>query len=391
MADASRPNALTRFVPRKVRALEAAVHEAWLRVMVVLLSVDEGGVIAPDSWHLHPSRVLFIRYDRVGDMVLCTGLLRALSAAYPRMTIDVLTTPTNAPVLEHLPFVGDVVVHERRRWRDYPALFARLASRRYDAVIDGLVVRPSVNSYTTLLMLASRAPARIGSAGRPHDRVYNIPVPPPADIHREHHVDHLARLAEPFGIRGPDADWRPTLAATDFEREEANAHWDAAPGDGPRVLVNISAGQTCRRWPDDHFAATLTALRARRPDARVIIVALEEDRASATGLADLIGGLAVIPRLRELFALVAESDLVVTPDTGVTHIASAFARPTLALLRRRDEYEMWVPYRTPSVNVFGPTEHSLADLDAAAVIGALDEALALVPSTSSRLSVGQPA
>jgi hypothetical protein len=96
MADASRPNALTRFVPRKLRALEAAVHEAWLRVMVVLLSVDEGGVIAPDSWHLHPSRVLFIRYDRVGDMVLCTGLLRALSAAYPRMTIDVLTTPTRS-------------------------------------------------------------------------------------------------------------------------------------------------------------------------------------------------------------------------------------------------------------------------------------------------------
>src|SRR5262252_1338955 len=129
MADASRPNALTRFVPRKLRALEAAVHAAWLRVMVALLSVDDGEV-SPDSWTIHPSRILFIRYDRVGDMVLCTGLLRALSAAYPRMTIDVLTTPTNAPVLEHLPFVGDVLVHERRRWRDYPALFARLASCR---------------------------------------------------------------------------------------------------------------------------------------------------------------------------------------------------------------------------------------------------------------------
>lgn len=388
MADASRASTLTRFVPRQLRALEAAAHATWLRAMVALLAVDDG---APVSWNIHPTRVLFIRYDRVGDMVLCTGVLRALSAAYPRMTIDVVTTPANAPVLEHLPFIGDVIVHERRRWRDYPALFRRLAARRYDAVIDGLVIRPSVNSYTTLLMLASRAPARIGSAGRPHDRVYNVRVAPPADIHREHHVDHLARLAEPFGIRAADADWRPTLVATPFERETAKAQWDAAPGDGPRVLVNISAGQPCRRWPDEHFAVTLSELRARRPDARIVVVALEEDRASATALAHLVGGVAIIPRLRELFALVAESDLVVTPDTGVTHIASAFARPTFALLRRRAEYEMWAPYHTPSVNVFGPTEESLADLDASTVVDALDDALALLPGAASPVELGQPA
>jgi ADP-heptose:LPS heptosyltransferase len=388
MVDASRASTLTRFVPRKLRALEAAAHAAWLRAMVALLAVDDG---APVSWHIRPTRVLFIRYDRVGDMVLCTGVLRALSAAHPRMTIDVLTTPANAPVLEHLPFIGDVIVHERRRWRDYPTLLTRLAARRYDAVIDGLVIRPSVNSYTTLLMLASRAPARIGSAGRPHDRVYNVRVAPPADIHREHHVDHLARLAEPFGIRAADADWRPTLVATPFEREAAIARWDAAPGDGPRILVNISAGQPCRRWPDGHFATTLSELRARRPDARIVIVALEEDRASATALANFVGGAAIIPRLRELFALVAETDLVITPDTGVTHIASAFARPTLTLLRRRTEYEMWVPYRTPSVNVFGPTEQSLADLDASTVVDALDEALALLPGGASPVALGQSA
>jgi ADP-heptose:LPS heptosyltransferase len=386
MADASRASRLTRFVPRKLRALEAAVHDAWLRAMVALLAVDDG---APVRWDVRPTRVLFIRYDRVGDMVLCTGILRALATAFPRMKIDVLTTPANAPVLEHLPFVGDVIVHERRRWRDYPALIGRLAARRYDAVVDGLVIRPSVNSYTTLLMLASRAPARVGSAGRPHDRVYNVRVAPPADIHREHHVDHLARLAEPFGIR--DADWRPTLVATHVERETAKAQWDAAPGDGPRILVNISAGQPCRRWPDDHFAATLSELRARRPDARIVIVSLEQDRVSATTLASLVGGVATIPRLRELFALVAESDLVVTPDTGVTHIASAFARPTFALLRRRAEYEMWTPYHTPSVNVFGPTEQSLSDLAPATVIAALDEALSLVPSGPSRLSRRRPA
>ena len=374
---------LTRFVPKAARALEAAVHAAWLRGAVALVARDGGPLT---GWDARPGRLLFIRYDRVGDMVLCTGVLRALARAYPGIVIDVLTTPSNAPALLHLPFVDEVITHERRRWRDYPALFAHLARRRYDVAIDGLVLRPSVNSYTTILMLASRAGWRIGSGGRPHDGVYNVPVAPPQDIYRLHHVDHLARLAAPLGLGADDADWRPTLVVTPPERDAARARWDTTAGwvSGPRILVNISAGQSCRRWPDGHFAIALRELRARAPDARIMVVALEQDRVSATLLAGAVGGLAVVPSLRELMALVAEADLVVTPDTGVTHIAAAFTRPTLALMRRRAEYEMWVPYRTPGVNVFGPTEASLADLPASDVVAVLDDALALVRSEAPR-------
>jgi heptosyltransferase I len=286
--------------------------------------------------------------------------------------------------LSHLPFVDEVITHERERWRDYPALFRRLAARRYDVVVDGLVLRPSVNSYTTLLMLASKARWRVGSGGRPHDGVYNVPVAPPRNVYREHHVQHLARLAEPLGVGPGDADWRPSLVVTTLEREAARARWAAAAGYGPRILVNISAGHPCRRWPDDRFAIALRELRARTPDARIVVVALEQDLMSAAYLAGSIGGGAGAPSLRELIALVAEADLVVTPDTAVAHIASAFARPTLALMRRRAEAEMWVPYRTPGVNVFGPTDASLADLPTSAVVDVLDEALSLAASGADR-------
>lgn len=373
MPEPSPSRTLTRFVPRALRSLEASVHSVWLRGMVGALARPGGQL--PD-WDAHPGRVLFIRYDRVGDMVLCTGMLRAIAAAHPRLSIDVLTTPANADVLAHLTFIDQVILHERRRRHEYPRLFGRLVSRNYDAVIDGLVVRPSVNSYTTLLMLATRAPWRIGSAGRPHDRVYNVPIAPPPDALREHHVEHLARLAGPFGLGATDADWRPTLIVTVGERESANARWHGIPGYGARILVNISAAQACRRWPDGSFSSTLVELRARARDARILVTALEQDTASAVRLAASIGGSAVVPSLRELFALVATSDLVVTPDTGVTHIAAAFERPTLALMRRREEYERWVPYRTPGVNVFGPTEAQLSDLPVCDVVAALDSALA---------------
>ena len=303
MSERSLSRTLTRFVPRALRSLEASGHSVWLRGLVRGFA-PRGGPL-PD-WDAQPRRILFIRYDRVGDMVLSTGILRAIAAAHPRFSIDVLTTPANADVLAHVPFVDELILHERRRKRDYPRLIGRLRARRYDAVIDGLVIRPSVNSYTTLLMLASRAP---------------------------------------------------------------------------------SAAQACRRWPDESFAAMLLELRARARDARVIIVALEQDMASAARLAASVRGGAIIPTLRELFALVATSDLVVTPDTGVTHIAAAFERPTLALMRRREEYEPWVPYRTPGVNVFGPTEALLSDLPVARVVRALDSALAIAGIGERRQAV----
>jgi ADP-heptose:LPS heptosyltransferase len=275
-----------------------------------------------------------------------------------------------------LPFVRDVILHERGKGPGLLALMRRLEPRRYDVAIDGLVWRPSVNSYTTSLMLASRARWRIGSAGRPNDFVYNVPVAPPSNRYAEHHVEHLARLASPFGLGTDDADWRPEIALTAAECAAAEWRWDAVPGAGARILVNLSAGHPERRWPDERFAQLLAHLGRRVPNASIAVIALPEDRASAERLAALAHGTPVEPGVRELFALVAAADLVITPDTAVSHIAAAFARPTLTLLRRRAEYHIWVPYRTPGRNVFGDEETTLAGLPVERAIAGLDELLA---------------
>jgi ADP-heptose:LPS heptosyltransferase len=363
---------LTRLVPASLRSLERLVHNAWLRLCVRVLARDGGPL--PD-WSVGSYRVLFVRYDRLGDMILSTGLLRAIANAHSNFTIDVLTAPSNRQALEGLPFLNDVIVHRRGQWSNLPLLLWRLSRRHYDVVIDGLVGRPSVNSYTAMVMLASRARWRIGSGDRPQDFVYNVPVTPPGARNAEHHVEHLARLAAPFGVAKEYVDWRPRLAPTSREVEVAAVQWGHAKGDGLRVLVNLSAGHPERRWPDARFAEVLRALRRREPLARIMVVAMHADAISAHMLAETVAGAVVIPTVRELVALVAAADLVISPDTAVTHIASAFRRPTLALLRRRQEYAAWVPYDTPGRNVFGDDEISLEALPASRVVGALESLL----------------
>ena len=363
------PHSLTPLIPRVVRRIEPALRARWPRLALATMAGDGGPL---PEWSAQPYHLLFIRYDKLGDMIMCSGILREIARAHPSMTIDVLTTPPNAPALENLPFVREVIFHERGKRPGLIALARRLKRSRYDVVIDGLVWRPSVSSYTTKLMIASRARWRIGSAGRPNEFAYNVPVPPPATRYAEHHVDHLARLASPFGLGAADGDWRPVIALTTSEGRGAEFRWRAIDALGPRVIVNLSAGHPERRWPDDRFARLLVHLRRRVPNAAIMVVGLAVEQASVERLAALVHATPVIPTVRELFALVGSADLVVTPDTAVAHVASAFVRPTLTLLRRRAEYHIWVPYRTPGRNVFGDEELTLEGLPAERVIAALD-------------------
>src|SRR5689334_14086538 len=205
---------LTPLIPARLRRIEPALRAGWLRLALKLFG-GEGGPL-PD-WNDRPYNLLFIRYDKLGDMIMCSGIMREIARAHPSMMIDVLTTPPNAPALENLSFVRDVILHERGKKPGLIALAQRLKRGRYDVAIDGLVWRQSVSSYTTKLMIASRARWRIGSAGRPNEFVYNVPVAPPATRYAEHHVDHLARLAAPFGLGAADGDWRPVIVLTRSE------------------------------------------------------------------------------------------------------------------------------------------------------------------------------
>src|SRR5688572_24273340 len=58
-----------------------------------------------------PRRVLVVRHDWIGDMILSTGALRRIKEAHPHADVDVVASPSNAVVLEGLPFVRRIFVH----------------------------------------------------------------------------------------------------------------------------------------------------------------------------------------------------------------------------------------------------------------------------------------
>jgi ADP-heptose:LPS heptosyltransferase len=337
MAD---PGQLGRRLQR-FKGMERGFKNAVIRVLATVLPAPAPR--APPDWDSRPHRVLYLRYDRIGDMILATGIIEAIVRAHPSVTVDVLASPANAGVLEGNPHVGQVVLFEKQRPWTYLRTLRKIRRTRYDAILDAMVLSPSLT--TSILMLLSGASHRVGVAGRGSEFALTLPVP--RARHAVHYVDHSAALLSAFGIDphfraqtvtrdshapGPDPAgairpvdsgagsgtggprpsdaappgnldapsggwgvWRPRLYLTDEELAGGEAQWSASGSEEPvhaaspargrdrhaplRLAVNVSAGDQTRYWPEDRFVSAITWIRQRFPDVSLLIIGSPHDRA----------------------------------------------------------------------------------------------------------------
>lgn len=305
-------------------------------------------------------------------MILSTGVMKGIVRALPKMTMDVLASPINAPILEANDYLGDVIAFDKRKLSSYVPVARRLRRARYDAVIDCMVTAPSVT--TLLLMLASGARYRIGIAGRGNDAAFNILVPAEPSS-TAHMVDLIAALTRGFDVELSAADRQPIVVLTTAERSRAESVWGTGESSSaPRALINVSAGTSERVWPEANYIAVMQHLRERDPSMSIRVIGAPSEMARAERVALTGGGqLAPTASLREAIALVAASDFVLTPDTSISHAASAFQKPTVVMLPRGSA--RWALYGTIGESVEN-SERNLHSLSVDRVLAAVDAVIA---------------
>jgi ADP-heptose:LPS heptosyltransferase len=305
------------------------------------------------NWSAQPRSVLLLRHGRIGDMVLVTGMIAAIARTVPGISIDVLAAPGNAAVLEGNPHVRHVLTGNTKKLLSMLAALRRIRRGRYDAVLDPVFPKASLTNM--LLLCLSGARRRIAIAGRGNDFALTLPVAQVTGA--VHHVDQTAAVLAAFGadlerisreaaattppapLQGVSACrpatgwgiWRSEIYLSPSERHSGEARWRGKPG-ALRLLVNISASSAERVWPEDCFIAALQQVQARFPRVLPLIVGAPQDAQRMERIALATGAYAAhTPHYRQMMGIAAASDLVLTGDTSVTHVACAFGKPVLAL------------------------------------------------------------
>jgi ADP-heptose:LPS heptosyltransferase len=231
-----------------------------------------------------------------------------------------------------------------RRWRGpisearWARLFARCAAKRYAAVFDF-----GGSKRQARLTRATMSPIRIGLHGQ-YQWAYTHTVGQERD---EHMYRRVSRLLEPIGDTTPPP-W-PELEADQSSRQRVQTTIAQRFGETPDSLLILhpGAGRAYRRWPSERFAAVADALIEKR-GMHVIVIGSKTERALGEQLRREMqrpDRAAVMSfNLIELVALFNQAALMVSNESGPTHLASMTQLPIVTLFGPTKE-QWWRPVR----------------------------------------------
>ncbi len=271
-------------------------------------------------------RVLVIRTDRIGDLLLTTPLLEILKSGLPHVTIDVLTRNYTRPILNNNPHLNKVISLD-----DYSlnGLTTAIRHNEYDVCI---LAYPRFS----LAWMAFRAgiPIRIGTAYRWYSFLFTHRVHHHRRKVEKHEADYNLDLLRPFGIN-PEIT-QPNIHLTDTERSDACEllRRNGVGPDEPFVVVHPGSGHSSLNWGIERFAE-LSERVLGETEAKVIVTGIENERPAIQlafqrlegRIVNLVGKLT----LRELARVISRSELVVTNSTGPMHVATAVGKRVVTL------------------------------------------------------------
>ena len=294
-------------------------------------------------------KVLLARVTHIGDLVLATPVLRALDRA--GCEVHVLAGRDNHAVLGAHPHVHRLWVFDKKRPWALPGLIRRLRREGFDAWID-----PTDDPSSTSHWLARMggAPLRVGCNTGIRRPAFTYAIPAFWEDPGPHAVDRALRCLKPLGIE--PVGRRPVLGQPDAAEARVGRFLEDK-GIGSYVLVNLSGGHEDRLWPTEHWLAWFEQVA---PTAGpVVLVHMPREAPTARAILDRFSEVvpAPTPSIQDAAAFVRRARALVTPDTALVHIASAFDVPTLALYVNLPAfYCRYLPLATRHQAVIAPGE-----------------------------------
>jgi lipopolysaccharide heptosyltransferase II len=268
--------------------------------------------------------ILFLRHDRIGDMVLSTAALKALKRAYPDAMITVLASKRNYEILKHNPHVDEIFIY-----KGVIRFIREIRSRDYDLVIDPFLTYELQQAFMTHL---ARGKYRIGFARAGREIFFNLKGPVASSPKKM--VDHLLDLVEAVG--GKREGCVPEVFLTDEEQQWASEVLSNKGIGEHELIVAIHTGAyyPSQRWPTERFGELARRI-LEQYEVKVILLGSRDEQDLVKKVKEIAGkgikdfsGL----RLRKLIALLSKCDLMVCNNSGPLHIASALKVPTVSMI-----------------------------------------------------------
>ncbi len=277
-----------------------------------------------------PAELCMIRLSAIGDCCHTVPVVRALQDAWPDTRITWIIGRTEHALLEGLSGVEFIILNKSAGLKGYGAVRTALAGRRFP-----LLLHMHASARANLVSLMVKAPVKLGfDRARARDQQWlfsnaRIPARP-----ERHVMDGLFEFIEALGIEHALPRWDLPIGAADWDfadRQVAAA--------GPTLVISPCTGQrfrNYRNWSIERYAAVVD-YAAEQHGARVVLTGantpIEQEYGAGISEQARAKPVNLIGRssLKQLVALLGRASVVLCPDSGPAHMATAMGTPVVGL------------------------------------------------------------
>lgn len=328
-------------IPRTGRLREAGRRAGLAAVSALVSGAAAVRPIPHESYRPEDvRRILAIRLDPLGDLLLTRPALAAVRAKFPEAEIDLLALPFAAPVGRLFPEVDDCFAYDvhqlrpsgtllnRQNYADLARLVATLRERQYDVALS------FCGRVSSFFAWGSGARWRFGLRGEAAANTLTHAVPGRRYHRPRHEAEYCLAVSSAAGAT-ERPHFQPIQVPDHITRPLAERFPDWFEATGPRIVIHPGASNGwAKRWTPEGFGAVARHFVTERG----LLVALTGSRGEAdltdqiaslagTRLLDLAGQVS----LEELAGILASADLVMSGDSGPLHLATQLGRPVVGI------------------------------------------------------------
>lgn len=269
-------------------------------------------------------RILLIRTDRIGDVVLSLPMLPLLKKKFSKASITVMVRSYTKELVEHHSSVDEVILwDEKKGVFDYVNLMKR---KQFDLVI---IPYPRFNIALTTFL--ARIPIRVGTGYRWYSFLFNKKIYEHRKDAKRHEAEYNLNLLKAIGIESTES---PKFEFSIPESVKKNLE-KILLRDGVKkfAVLHAGSGGSARDWSIKNFAELADKLQTKH-DLQIVLTGGKNE---GNLVASLANSMKTVPfnycgkfSLYELGALFQKANLFVSNSTGPLHIASMVGTPVIA-------------------------------------------------------------
>lgn len=305
-------------------------------------------------------RILIVRTDRVGDVVMITPMIREIKKKFPDSFLATLTQPNTANILTNNPYLDEIITDNLNK-ESFWSVVKQLRKREFT---DGLLVFPTERAAYQMMLAGIKTRVGVGhklyeviSGMRSVDRHNYIPL--------KHETDFCMDTVRKIGVKSDRLDLE--IYVTDVEKKEAFEFLNkySIKDNDFKIMLHTGSLRSAPNWSEDKYLHLVKEILTMQiPNLKILLTAIEMsdnflksvESLKDNRITDISGKLA---GLRHFIKIISVIDLFISNSTGPLHLADALNRKCIGINCHRpmNSVKYWGILNKRSINIEVPEEY----------------------------------